>query len=309
MTKPWARAALAAGILAGSATFGAGGVRAASVTQPGQDVGLAIGAPLPEGLFVINTFSYGRSDGARSPEIGTNIPILVWSTPWKIFDARFEALLAQPSVFVTPEPAGRTISFLYNTFVGGILAWDLGKGFGVSYLFGAYLPTGGHLPQLASTTVRQGFAASYTDDGWNLTASLTYGLTIDPVVRYGGAAGAILGPQLNADTLNLDLTATKKFGKFEIGPVAFGSTDLPTRGLAFRNYSRAGQFAVGGLIGYDFGPLTVQLYVTRDVVNRDNTVSGAPTPPDTRGWFRVIAPLYVAGQSAAVTPQPLMRKY
>ncbi len=46
---------------------------------------------------------------------------------------------------------------------------------------------------------------------------------------------------LYPDYLNLDITATKKFGKFEIGPVAFGSTDLPTN---VAGYQRQGQIAV-----------------------------------------------------------------
>ena len=53
------------------------------------------------------------------------------------------------------------------------------------------------------------------------------------------------------DFLNLDLTATKKFGKWELGPVAFGSTDLPTRNPT---YLRQGQFAVGGSSATISGP-------------------------------------------------------
>ena len=46
------------------------------------------------------------------------------------------------------------------------------------------------------------------------------------------------------------------------------------------------QFAVGGLFGYDFGPLTLQAYATTDVV--EHNYGGR----DTRGWFRMIIPLW-----------------
>jgi Putative MetA-pathway of phenol degradation len=46
----------------------------------------------------------------------------------------------------------------------------------------------------------------------------------------------------NPDFLNIDLTATKKFGKWEFGGVAYGSTDL-TRPIG--NYQKQGDIAVG----------------------------------------------------------------
>ena len=112
---------------------------------------------------------------------------------------------------------------------------------------------------------------------------------------------------MNADGLYLDLTATKTFGKFEIGAVAYGFTDLPinrNRGAAFAAYQRQGTFAAGGLIGYDFGAFKAQVFVTRTVADR----GVGPFADETRGWFRIIAPLYTA-QAAAAAPVPLMRKY
>ena len=84
--------------------------------------------------------------------------------------------------------------------------------------------------------------------------------------------------------VNLDLTATKKFGPWEIGAVAHSARpkifnqQVPT-------YLKQSQFAVGGLVGYDFGPFSVQAYVTTDVAEED---SGGE---DTRGILRVRIPL------------------
>lgn len=319
MNKNW----LAAGAVA--LTVGmASAAQAASVTQPGEQVGLAYG-PLPEGVYAIDTFSVGRADARNSADVGVNVPILVWSTGYKVLGATLMPVIAVPSVFVnTNNPAplpNANVSIFYNPFIGNIFAFDLGNKFSAAYLVGAYVGVGDRgsilgatpvLPQLASTSIRNTFAASYTGDGLNLTASLTHILMADDAARFGGGVGAALGPVGNADSIYLDLTATKTFGKFEIGAVAFGYTDLAVdyRKAAYANflrsgapYVRGGTVAAGGLIGYDFGPFKTQVYVTRTIADR-----GGAGAEETRGWFRVIAPLYTAS-AAAAAPPPLIRKY
>lgn len=327
MMKNW----LAAGAVALTVGMTASVAQAASVTQPGEQMGLAYG-PLPEGVYAINTFSWGRADARGSADVGVNIPILAWATPWKILGAQLIPVIAIPSVFVnTNNPAGvrnSETSIFYNPFVGNIFAFDLGNKISAAYLVGAYIGVGDRgsiiganggvvtpvLPQLASSTIRQTGAISYTGDGWNLTAALTYNIVVDDAARFGGPVGPFLGPLgngriPNADGLYIDLTATKTFGKFEIGAVAFGYTDLPVnrnRAL-YANYAREGEFAVGGLIGYDFGPFKAQAMVTRQVVNRAS-VAGA-SAEETRGWLRIIAPLYTAAPAAVAAQAPLIRKY
>ena len=73
--------------------------------------------------------------------------------------------------------------------------------------------------------------------------------------------------------------------------MAYGSTDLNS---PIASYQKQSQFAVGGLFGYDFGPLKVQFYATTDVYQRN--YGGE----DTRGWFRIIVPLW--------TPPPLSQE-
>lgn len=294
-----------------------------TTTVPGQDVGLAVGAPLPEGLYAINTFIYRRTDQRFSADTAVEIPILIWSTPWKLFDARVELLLSQDTVFAfSRNPASvpnRNISVNVGSFVGGSLAWDLGGGVGVSYLFATYLNdlngdrgslvgAGGStpvLPRLSSTTFRQDFAISYTADGWNLTAQLTHNFYDSPG-RFGGPVGAALGPVFVSDALNLGLTATKKFGKFEFGAVGYGTTDLSFNPLTG---TKSGRFALGGLIGYDFGSFQAQIYVARDVATRATYVSSGGITREnfsTDGFFRLIVPLYTA--TAASAPSALVVK-
>ena len=101
MMKTW----LAAGAVA--LTLGMNiSVQAAPVTQPGEQVGLAYG-PLPEGVYAINTFSTGRGDARNAPDVGVNIPILVWSTGYKVLGATLMPVIAVPTVFVGHEQSGR----------------------------------------------------------------------------------------------------------------------------------------------------------------------------------------------------------
>jgi hypothetical protein len=46
---------------------------AGSVTQPGETVGLAVGAPLPEGLYFVNTTDWGNRSGVDTA-LGADIP-------------------------------------------------------------------------------------------------------------------------------------------------------------------------------------------------------------------------------------------
>lgn len=321
MMKNW----LAAGAIALTAGMTATVAQAQTTTVPGEQVGLAVGAPLPEGIYAINTFTYRSADNS-AVDTAVNIPILVWSTPWVPLGGRLEFVVAPPTVFVFGRNSGptglRDLSINVGTFVGGIWAFDLGGNFGVSLLGGTYLNEANGdrgvlvqnngvvasravLPQLASNTYRFGVAGSYTGDGWNITANLTYNFYDSPA-RFDGR-GSTLGAIPISDALNLDLTATKKFGKFEIGAIGYGTVNLDPNlvypvALGGGRIGRGGRFALGGLIGYDFGIFTVQAYVARDVVT---SVAGTES---TDGWFRIIAPLYTPPAPVPVAA-PLVRKY
>jgi hypothetical protein len=174
---------------------------------------------------------------------------------------------------------------VFNPALLGQLAWDLGNGFGVSYAFGAYSDIDQSVA-FSSTTLNQRLALSYTGNDWNLTANVIYGIQLDQVTNRPqiSPCPAPFGFNgCNPDFINIDLTAVKKFGKWQLGPVAYGSSDL-TRPIA--GYQQQTQFAAGALFGYDFGLLTLQAYATTDVV--EHNYGGR----DTRGWFRVIIPLW-----------------
>jgi hypothetical protein len=265
---------------------------AGSVTQPGETVALAAGAPLPEGLYFVNTADWGIRSGVDT-SVGVTIPVLAWSTPWTIFGARVQFLLATPLVEVGVHHTNY-LRGVYNPLLAGQLAWDLGNNWGFSYLLGAYFDVASEVAW-SSTSLNQRFALSYTGDRWNLTANVIWGTQFDhvtgkPQLSPCPAPFALNG--CNPDFLNVDLTGTRKFDKWEIGLVAFGSTDLNSPIAA---YQRQSQIAVGGLVGYSFGPLTLQTYLTTDVYQKN--YGGF----DTRLWTRVIIPIWTP-PAPAITP-------
>ena len=117
--------------------FTAGSALAGSVTQPGETVGLASGAPLPQGLYFVNTGDWGNRSGV-DVSLGVDIPVLAWSTPWTILGGRVQFLIAGPLLEAGTHHTNY-IRGVYNPLVSGQLAWDLGNNWGFSYLLGAYI--------------------------------------------------------------------------------------------------------------------------------------------------------------------------
>jgi len=254
---------------------------AASAAQPGQTIGLPTGAQLPIGLILLNTSSFGiRDTSPVQAESNINLPGVVWVPGVQLFGARLHLIAIQPVVAARSAAAGgRYQSGIGVPLLAAQLAWKVTPNFSVSYLFGGYLPIQTQFV-INQGSIQQRFAATYLKDGLNLTANMLYGLYPDPV-----NAQNVIYP----DFLNLDLTAAKTFGKWQLGPVAFGSMDLP---VSRPTYRRQAQFAVGGLVGYNFGDFFVQAYVTRDVLEQN--YGGY----DTRGWLRGVFFLYKQAEAS-----------
>jgi hypothetical protein len=279
-----------AGALALSTTVSA---LAGSEAQMGSTVGIATGTPLAPGWYFVDTLDWGvRDTSTGKTSLGVNIPLAVWSTPWTFLGARVQLATAPLSTAEsgTLGPAGGYAYGFFNPFFAGQLAWDLWRtGWGFSYQLGTFVGIDTAITPYSNTSLAQSFALSYTGNGWNLTANVTWGTMFDT--------------DTNPDYVNVDLTATKKFGNWELGVVGFGSSDLNRP--QFDLVGRQSQFALGGLAGYNFGPVILQAYLTRDVA--ESNYGGF----DTRFWGRIIIPFLdpaaAAAAPAVVTPMPLPR--
>ena len=117
LTK-WAAAAV---LSVGAAAPALGG----SVTRPGDTIGLAVGVPLPEGLYLgNNTTQECRNTSPQTTCYLVDTPILVWSTPWTIFGARLQPAFG-PVVPIKFNSGANGISGLFNSFASG--SADLGS--------------------------------------------------------------------------------------------------------------------------------------------------------------------------------------
>lgn len=277
------------------------GAIADPVNPAGWTSNIQLGAPLPEGLYLIDTGAYYQrgSKGAGFPSLDAiaNIPVIAWSTPVTFVGGRLEALVAMPEAGVGINPNAGVGSAWYRDIYNPValvgMAWNLGAGWGAADYVGTYFPVSTPLGNILGLggnfwTFTNIAAISYNNDGWSLSANLIY-------QHSGNDIGTGLYAQ--PDTIGLDTALVKHFDKLEVGMVAYGSADLTT---AMRNIGgQQSQIALGGLVGYNFGSVTAELFATRDVAEANYTGR------DTRLWGRLIFPLW----NPSAPPKPMIAKY
>ncbi len=288
-----------------SAAF-AGGTSAGPVTEAGETIGLALGAALPQGVYFIDTASVVHNPGTSANgtksatlDVLVNIPVVAWSTPWDVLGGHVEAYAALPEAAVDSTNLGASKPFggsagLYNPALLIGEAWNLGNDFHFSNFIGGYAPV--HQPGFALAnatndvwTFNERAALTYLGNGLNLTAHAIYGHSTATTNSYetnaAGVSCAVSSCQ-RADYLNIDFTALKSFGKWDLGPVGYYTTDLTrTSDSAMGNK----QIALGGFAGYNFGPVSAQAYVTHDVLASEGHLLGGQ---DTRFFGRLVIPLW-----------------
>jgi hypothetical protein len=295
------RKTLTAVALCAAALCGANQAQAGSELLPGITAGVALGAPLPEGVFVLQLPSYGYTASKPGVNVGAIVPAwVIWSTPWDILGGHLMFDFASPMPNVAVHGA-RSWGGFANPIIDAQLKWNLGGGWFGGVHAGVYLPVKDDLTPLGLARNFASFqtigAVSYLADGYNLSATFIYGM--GKTATYNGPvaspATAIPG-SWGTNWINLDLTATKKFGKIEAGMVGYGSWDLDKPVVG---YAQQTQFALGGLVGYDFGPVNVALKLTRTVAQANYRGY------ETRGWANIVIPLWVAQPPAA----PVIAKF
>jgi hypothetical protein len=283
---------------------------AGSVTPPGERAGLDLASPLPEGIYFVDTGGPGNWRAAQgTSSFDYNVPIIAWATPWTILGGRIQLLAAVPEANLSAANFSNVASGhsygslvargMYNPFVAAQIAFNLGNGFSASYLAGAYIAITGTNVTLNGalaipnpwnqTTFHQQLALAWHGNGWNATANLMYGIVGSNNTCHCNSQGVF------ADYFNYDLGLTHTFGKWEVGIVGYGSTDTNT---PFYGYLQQSQFALGGLVGYNFGPVITQFIVGSDVYTKNYAAK------ETRLGIHVIIPLW-----APEAPKAVVAKY
>ncbi|PPQ28182.1 hypothetical protein CCR94_18560 [Rhodoblastus sphagnicola] len=290
------KALVTAAISAASLIGGNIEAQAGSEILPGITTGIALGAPLPQGVYVLQLPSYGYTNSKPAVNLGVVVPAwVIWSTPWDILGGHLLFDAASPLANAAIHGA-RSWAGVSNPLIEAQLKWNLGGGWFGGVQAGGYLPVDNDLTQISAARDFASFqtvaAVSYLADGYNLSATFIYGTGQNASYSSPVHSSLTANPgSWGTNWINLDLTATKKFGKVEVGAVGYGSWDLDQ---PYVGYAKQSQFVLGGLIGYDFGAVNVAFKLTRTLA--ETNYGGF----ETRGWANIIIPLWVAAPSTTI---------
>ncbi|MCK1297388.1 transporter [Bradyrhizobium sp. 24] len=296
--------------------------------KPGIVIGAAAAAP-PPGLYGFEqAFTYqSKIVGPGAPNIngaqtGLNGNVaaagFLWAPGWSFLGASYDFVAVVPFVSGSiGSPVNVAPSGMHNTFFANELSWRLGdSGFFVKAGLGMYAPTGTQqgptgLANVGNPwwTFQPNIVFSYLKDGWNLTANIFDEInTANTLTNYR-----------SGDILHAEFTATKTIGKWTIGPVAYYVGQVTDdRSSAFYggaiNVNRYNIWAAGGMVGYNFGPVSVNVWGTQELSS--NASGGTAGPPGfdtasiTKG-FSIFAQLNYriwAPDAPVATGIPLIRK-
>jgi hypothetical protein len=269
------------------------------MTKPGALIGSSAGVP-PPGIYMFNqVFTYQANltgPGAVTPpgahktgvQAAVDVQGFVFVPGWTFLGATYDAVVVQPFVMQSlGNPINAQAAGMFNTYIVPVeLSWKLGtSGFAVKTGLGIYLndATVNGANGLGGEgnpywTYQPELILSYLKDGWNLTAAIYAEFnTANTVTHY-----------TTGDLLHADFTATKTIGKWTFGPVAYyvgqvSNDSCPASCIAtgestLLHSSRYDVWAVGALVGYDFGPASLSVWATQEVSAKVSNPSAAVDP-------------------------------
>jgi hypothetical protein len=277
-------------------------------TKPGAFIGASAGVP-PPGIYMFNqVFTYqanlaGPGTASLNPpgthktgvQAAVDVQGFLFVPGWTFLGATYDAVIVQPFVMQSVgAPVNAQGSGAFNTYIVPVeLSWKLGNsGFAVKTGVGIYLPDGcttgaNKLGCEANpyTTYQPEVILSYLGNGWNLTAAFYEEFnTANRVTDY-----------TTGNIFHVDLTATKTIGKWTIGPVAYYVAQVTddTCSLACGNFygttpagalaghtGRFSDWAVGALVGYDFGPASFSVWATQEISPKASNAAAASAASD-----------------------------
>ncbi|QDF37491.1 transporter [Bradyrhizobium symbiodeficiens] len=285
--------------------------------KPGITIGASAGDP-PPGIYSFNqamtyqTNLTGPGNTLLNPagtktgvQVAAEANGLLFVPGWTFLGATYTAVVVQPFLMASVgNPANVQMAGVHNTYVVPVeLSWKLGdSGFFIKTGLGIYAPTGtitgvNGLGNIGNPwwTFQPEFVVSYLKDGWNLTANFyTEFNTRNTITQYK-----------SGDVFHADFTGTKTVGKWTVGPVAYYVGQVSDdRSSAFYanaiNVNRYNIWAAGVLVGYDFGPIALNVWALNEVfanASGGTPVAGVDSAAITKGFsvfanlsFRLWAP-------------------
>lgn len=186
---------------------------------------------------------------------------------WQFLGATYDAVIVQPFGMASIDaPVNLHAAGMAATYIAPVeLSWKLGdSGFYVKAGLGFSLPTGtisgpagltsGGIPWLVT---QPELFVSYMKDGWTLSANLFMEINNrNPITDYR-----------SGNILHADFQATKRIGNWTVGPVGYyigqitDDSSSSFYGGAI-NVNRYNVWAAGALVGYDFGPVALNVWAT-----------------------------------------------
>jgi hypothetical protein len=317
---------------------------------------------IPVGIFMVDQFFTRQLETTVGPgapflttagkapnvKVFVNAEVFIFNPGWSFLGGTTQFVIAQPFVEVdtgnNPGPLGGTSVGVNDTLFSAQAAWKFGD-FHIKTDLGAWAPTGTQQGPaglnnagLPFWTVQPELVLSWEPSNWlwganwNFTAYTYWELaTKNQVTNYQ-----------SAPIFHSDFTATATWGKWTVGPVASyftqvghdssssyyaagigpGGTCVAPIGFQCLGTSNLEQWEVGGLLQYNFGPVTLQLWATDIVFAKANgstpgvqLINGTPfaldKSADNRGytiWFQASYALWTPPELPAAPKAPLIYK-
>ncbi len=270
---------------------------------PGVDI-LDKAASPPPGVYGTVGINYSdrKATGPGTPAGGEPVtsfgasPAINWVTPWTVLGAQYSVVFVQPVNYAyIGGPINVQRQGMHSTYVAPLnLSWALGDtGLFFKAFVSTYVPDG-HITGPAGTgsiganwwTFQPGTVLTYRNEGWEFT--LKDALEINSKNRDTDYK--------SGDVLHLSFLATKTIGNWTVGPVVtyIGQVSNDSSSAYYHGAVAANRYndlALGGLVGYNFGPATANFWFTND----DHvTASGGHAGPSDPATFTKGVNLYMA---------------
>lgn len=273
---------------------------------PGVTEGLASGAVPPTGLYFVNeTFMsptrwYGADGKSTSTHVDAfvDVPLLEWAPGIKLLGADYATAVALPFDYDSTTSGNVNLGSgtgMYDTLLmPGILSWSLPADFHVAAQLGIWAPDGTDNKSIYVRNsnrywaVEPGTGVSWLHDGWNASLLLTYDFNFKKSAD--NQAGTTYRDYQSGDQFIAEYSITKTIDKWTFGLGGYGMKQVENDQATLANGTKqnltntaAVKYAIGPIVGYNFGPVIVQAYYHQNLETK-NYVGG------DEFWTRLLVP-------------------